>query len=93
MTRLIGSRLVQLMHAGIVMIIACHTASASVFDYFEWKEINEGSTATWEARAGLQAVRHGRDFLVLGGRSPRMFPMTFGDSDFYNDVWQFRFRR
>lgn len=57
---------------------------------FEWKEVNEGVGIMWEPRAGLQAVKHRGKFYVLGGRAPKMLPLAFGDSVFFNDVWKSR---
>jgi hypothetical protein len=51
--------------------------------------------AGWEARAGLQAVRLGGAFYVMGGRSPRApaGPVVIpGDSDIWGDVWRSRDR-
>lgn len=74
----------------IVALLYGMTSEASgvgIFDYFVWDEVNDGVGVMWEPRAGLQAVRKGEHFYVLGGRSPKMAPLAFGDSDFYNDVW------
>jgi hypothetical protein len=65
-------------------------AYAGLWERFKWEEVNSGSGTHWEPRAGLQAVKKGRSFYVLGGRSPKMTPLAFGDSDFYNDVWRSR---
>lgn len=64
------------------------TASANPRFDFEWKEVNEGVGVIWEPRAGLQAVNHKGSFYVLGGRAPKMSPLAFGDSIFFNDVWK-----
>ncbi|MGI9262351.1 MAG: hypothetical protein ACR2QR_09970 [Woeseiaceae bacterium] len=66
------------------------SASADFFDNFEWKQVNHGVGITWEARAGLQALKHRGRFYVLGGRAPERFPATFGDSRFFDDVWKSR---
>ena len=58
-----------------------------------WTEIN--AAAPWEARAGLQALRLGRDFYIMGGRTPRApsGPVVIpGDSDIWADVWKSRDR-
>lgn len=55
---------------------------------FEWEEVNAGVGVIWEPRAGLQALNHKGRFYVFGGRTPKMMPLAFGDSVFYNDVWQ-----
>ena len=76
---------------GIIAFVFGMTSQASsinFFDYFIWDEVNDGTGVSWEARAGLQAVRIGKTFYILGGRSPKMMPLTFGDSNFYNDVWK-----
>ena len=75
----------------IVALLFGMTSEASgvrIYDHFIWDEVNEGVGVIWEPRAGLQAVRKGKTFYVLGGRSPKMAPLAFGDSDFYNDVWK-----
>lgn len=75
----------------IVALLVGMSSEASgirIFDHFVWDEVNEGVGVIWEPRAGLQAVRKGKAFYVLGGRSPKMMPLAFGDSDFYNDVWK-----
>ena len=63
------------------------STNAGFFDQFEWTEVNPGSSAIWEPRAGLQAVKHRGKFYVMGGRNPNPVPQAFGDSFFYNDVW------
>lgn len=64
------------------------TARAEYFDKFAWQEVNSGAGVTWNARAGLQALNHRGKFYVLGGRAPKVVPATFGDSEFFNDVWK-----
>jgi hypothetical protein len=68
--------------------MSSQASSINYFDHFIWDEVNDGTGISWEARAGLQAVRIGKTFYILGGRSPKMMPLTFGDSNFYNDVWK-----
>jgi hypothetical protein len=46
------------------------SANADFFNQFEWSEVNPGSNAIWEPRAGLQAVKHRGKFYVMGGRNP-----------------------
>lgn len=69
-------------------LFTASTARAELFDKFVWQEVNSGAGVTWDARAGLQAVSHRGKFYVLGGRAPKVAPETFGDSNFYNDVWR-----
>lgn len=71
----------------LLAISLASSTNAGFFDQFEWTEVNPGSSAIWEPRAGLQAVKHRGKFYVLGGRYPKPIPQAFGDSFFYNDVW------
>jgi len=71
-----------------LICIPAAIANDRLLNQFEWKEVNSGTGVTWSPRAGLQAVSHKGQFLVLGGRSPKMMPLAFGDSDFHNDVWR-----
>ena len=71
-----------------ILVLAPTSAHAALFDHFEWIEVNSGTGITWEGRAGLQAIKLRGKFYVMGGRSPKIVPATFGDSNFYNDVWQ-----
>ena len=87
MTRRIAGYLSAL--AATVLLLP-HAANAEVFNKFEWTEVNDGSGVTWSPRAGLQAVNLRGRFYVLGGRAPKMVPLTFGDSVFFNDVWKSR---
>jgi len=61
---------------------------ADPIDRFSWRQINDGYGATWEPRAGLQAVKHRGKFFVRGGRSLKIAPKTFVDSNLYDDVWR-----
>lgn len=71
-----------------VTLLSAPSAHAEFFNKFAWQEVNSGHGTTWDARAGLQAVNHRGKFYVLGGRAPKVVPATFGDSRFFNDVWQ-----
>ena len=80
--------------AGALALLIClpfSSANAGFFDRFEWTEVNDGtgagSSAIWEQRAGLQAVKHRGKFYVLGGRKPNAEQLTLGDSTFFNDTW------
>lgn len=93
-TQHVGGTMIKYMNTRLFVIaallfgISFEAAGTSIFDYFVWDEVNDGTGITWEPRAGLQAVRKDKNFYVLGGRSPKMLPLTFGDSNFYNDVWK-----
>jgi len=84
-----AGRLIPLITLALTMFFSS-AAHAQFLNNFEWTEVNDGTGVTWAPRAGLQAVRHRGKFFVLGGRSPKMVPETFGDSNFYNDVWKSR---
>ena len=62
--------------------------SADFLSKFEWERVYDGTGVSWDPRAGLQAVNHRGKFYVLGGRKPKMSPLAFGDSVFFNDVWK-----
>ena len=70
------------------LLLLSAPARADFLDHYNWVEINSGSGVTWEARAGLQAVKHRGKFYVLGGRMPKIMPLAFGDSVFFNDTWE-----
>lgn len=65
--------------------------NAGGFTSYDWEEIN--SDAPWGPRAGLETVALGRDFYLLGGRTPNEYvpppvgPIP-GDSTIYGDVWK-----
>ena len=69
------------------LLVASLPAQADIKNDFAWQEVNSGAGVMWQPRAGLQALKHRGKFYVLGGRSPKMVPLAFGDSDFYDDVW------
>ena len=77
---------------GLLVFSMVFLGSSSVYanplNYFSWQEINDGSGISWQPRAGLQALNHRGNFYVMGGRSPKVAPLTFGDSLFYDDVWR-----
>jgi hypothetical protein len=78
----------RLLAVATILFISADVSAKTNFDRFSWTEINDGSGVVWEPRAGLQAVKLGSRFLVLGGRAPKPEPLTFGDSFFFNDVWE-----
>lgn len=61
------------------------------FESYGWTEINDN--AQWSPRAGLETVALGRDFYLLGGRTPNPYvpppegPIP-GDSTIHGDVWK-----
>ncbi|MCH9692075.1 MAG: hypothetical protein K0U59_08465 [Gammaproteobacteria bacterium] len=73
-------------------IFLCSAINLSVraesLNHYQWTEVNSGAGVTWEPRAGLQAINHQGGFYVLGGRMPKMVPLTFADSIFFNDTWK-----
>lgn len=69
------------------LLVVSTPARAEFLDYFKWDEVNSGSGISWEPRAGLQALNHRGKFYVLGGRAPKIAPLAFGDSLFFNDTW------
>ena len=62
-------------------------------DSYEWTEVADN--APWAGRAGLEAAKLGRDFYILGGRTPNPWvappagPIP-GDSTIHGDVWKSR---
>ncbi|MGI9272723.1 MAG: hypothetical protein ACR2QT_13165 [Woeseiaceae bacterium] len=81
-------RAVQIAFLTVMSVLLAGTANAKPRVELKWKEVNEGVGVIWEPRAGLQAVNHRGRFYVLGGRAPKMAPLAFGDSIFFNDVWK-----
>ena len=71
-----------------LLLTLSSSARAEYLNYFKWDEVNAGGGITWEPRAGLQALNHRGKFYVLGGRMPKMMPLAFGDSRFFNDTWK-----
>jgi hypothetical protein len=64
--------------------------TADRFDGYEWDQVGE---APWAGRAGLEAAVLGRDFYILGGRTPNPWVPPpdgpiFGDSTLWGDVWK-----
>ena len=84
---------VRLHYSCLIMFLALMaglpvTTHAGVsFTDYAWSRVNDGSGTIWSRRAGLQAVRLGDRFYVMGGRTPKPDALTFGDSVFHNDVW------
>lgn len=81
------SRLAAIILTTVICMPAAF-ADDKLLNQFEWNEVNSGTGVTWSPRAGLQAVNHKGKFIVLGGRTPKMMPLAFGDSIFHNDVWR-----
>jgi len=71
----------------MLLAIPISANSAADFSDYSWTRINDGNGTIWSRRAGLQAVELNGKFFVMGGRTPKADALTFGDSDFHNDVW------
>ncbi|TCI01169.1 hypothetical protein EZV61_18960 [Corallincola luteus] len=54
------------------------------FENYHWHEVN--AAARWSPRAGLQVVKLGRKFFLMGGRTPNNSTIP-GDSVIWGDVW------
>ena len=70
---------------------AAATGPRNGFDSYQWTEVN--NNAPWGPRAGLETVALGRDFYLIGGRTPNPWvpppggPIP-GDSTIWGDVWK-----
>ena len=87
-------RLLVFVIVGGLLAVSAGSAAAgrsNGFDSYDWTEINDN--ADWSRRAGLETVALGRDFYLLGGRTPQPFvpppdgPIP-GDSTIWGDVWR-----
>jgi len=79
--------LLALLVLGLFTAASIYVVNHSFTEY-EWTELNEG--ATWEARAGLQAVEFNHHFYLMGGRTPidpAIIPVP-GASTIWGDVWK-----
>ncbi|MGI9609945.1 MAG: hypothetical protein ACR2NL_06585 [Acidimicrobiia bacterium] len=90
-----GSKLLTLAIVLALISATAGTAGASGpknrLTSYDWTEVNDD--APWSARAGLEAASLGRDFYILGGRTPNppTPPPTGpipGDSTIWGDVWK-----
>lgn len=88
-------RLLVFVIVGSLLSVSAASAAAAGphngFDSFDWNEVNDD--ADWVRRARLETVALGRDFYLLGGRTPNPpvpppgDPIP-GDSTIWGDVWR-----
>jgi N-acetylneuraminic acid mutarotase len=60
-------------------------AGAAGLQSYAWKQVND--EAPWTARAGLQSVKLGGKFYVMGGRTPASPLIPFA-SVIFDDIWR-----
>ena len=73
-------RLTSCLFAIIALVSGMYSQASSInfFEHFIWDEVNDGTGVSWEARAGLQAVRIGKNIL---------YPWRTFAKDDAADVW------